>query len=149
MTRTLNLRPCYSTFSYLWWIVHCSKPHLTALRLPQSRRDSRCHCALYTFTYLLTKSTSTFQKKNSSCQNDKNNKGCVRIRAVPDYESGKSRIQPFFGNPSESGSGQISSRILNCTASLQQLTVLMTLVSSGVLFCDPKTSSAQIRMDRL
>jgi len=34
---------------------------------------------------------------------------------------------------------------LNCTASLQQLTtLLMPLVSSGVLFCDPETSSPQI-----
>jgi len=36
---------------------------------------------------------------------------------------------------------------LNCTASLQLLTVLLTpLVSSGSMFCDPKTSSRHIRI---
>jgi len=39
----------------------------------------------------------------------------------------------------------ITKETLNCTASLQQLTaLLMPLVSSGVLFCDQKTSSPQL-----
>jgi len=35
----------------------------------------------------------------------------VVARVVPDFDSGKSRIQPFFGNPTKSGSGEISSQI--------------------------------------
>jgi len=41
----------------------------------------------------------------------------------------------------------ITKEALNCTSSLQQLSALLTsVVSSGVLFYNPKTSSPQIRI---
>jgi len=48
---------------------------------------------------------------------------------------------------SRTGNGDVTEKILCCSASLQQMTtLLMPLVSSGVLFCDPKTSSPQIQL---
>jgi len=42
---------------------------------------------------------------------------------------------------------KLAKEALNCTASLQQLTALLTLfVSSGVLFYYPKIGSSQIRL---
>jgi len=50
-------------------------------------------------------------------------------------------------NLSKTGSDNNGSTALHCTACLQQLTALLTLlVTSSILFCDLKTSSTQIRL---
>ena len=56
---------------------------------------------------------------------------------------------PFHKSRQNLANVEVTKEALNCTASLQQLATLLLLtplVSSGILFCDPKTSSPQVRI---
>ena len=80
----------------------------------------------------------------------------IITRVIPDFgsSSGKSGIWSFFGKPTKSGSGQISSRIWWIPVQLQYVQLIMDKTNAADLLCDvfvqlimDKTNAADLLCD--